>query len=222
MRARTLVLFVVVAACAEDRGPAPSPLLKREQLADRFPHWKALFQRYLAIDTTNPPGNERQTFDLLQGSLTELGLTSSVAAIGPDRGNVWARLAATSPDPGARPIVLLHHIDVVPAERDKWTQDAFSGVEKNGRIYGRGAIDIKHLGIVQLAALWPASPCATSFSLVTRFCVVATTTMSRSFMNERIAKPPSSSRYSGFHSSRLRSTASCAPRPSASSSETAR
>src|SRR5687768_3676542 len=138
MRVIAFGLAVFALSCGADRGPAPSPILQREQFAARFPHWKALFQQYLAIDTTNPPGNERQAFELLESSLAGLGLTSSVAAIGPDRGNVWARLEAPSPDPGARPLVLLHHIDVVPVERDKWSADAFSGVEKDGRIYGRG------------------------------------------------------------------------------------
>lgn len=82
-----------------------------------------------------------------------VGLTSTVTAIGENRGNVWARLVAPKPEPGARPLVLLHHIDVVPHEPARWEQPAFSGALKDGLIYGRGAIDIKGQGVLQLAAL---------------------------------------------------------------------
>lgn len=155
------VLFVLAAGLGlaawlgqpPELPPAPPPLLDAKALAPRFPRWKQLLLDYLAIDTTNPPGDERKAFPLLTGALSELGLTSTVAALGPNRGNILARLEATNPDPGARPLILLHHIDVVPVETDRWTVPAFSALERDGRIYGRGAIDIKHLGVVQLAAL---------------------------------------------------------------------
>lgn len=152
----TFISFLVIAGatgCGKDPLPPVQPLLKREDLAPRFERTKALLRAYLAIDTSAPPGNERSAFPLLTTALGDMGLTSTVAAIGDQRGNVSAYLKAPNPDPGARPLILLHHIDVVPVEREKWTVDPFGAVEKDGRIYGRGAIDIKGLGIVQLAAL---------------------------------------------------------------------
>ena len=66
----------------------------------------------------------------------------------PGRGNLWARLAGgDAPD-----LVLLHHIDVVPADPDYWTVDPLSGEVRDGVLYGRGAIDTKGLGIAHLAA----------------------------------------------------------------------
>lgn len=153
MRAITSFFVVFFVACGVDRGPPPPVVLQPDAMKAEFPRYKELLLKYLAIDTTVPPGNERSAMPLLQEELTRIGLTSSVAAIGETRGNLYARLSATNPDPGARPLILMHHIDVVPVEREHWSVDAFSAVEKDGRIYGRGAIDIKHLGVVQLAAL---------------------------------------------------------------------
>ncbi len=154
MRAVTsgCVAFLAV-SCGADRGPVPAVVLAPDALKADFPRYKELLIRYLALDTSAPPGNERDAMPLLEEAIAKMGLTSSIAAIGENRGNLYARLVAPNPDPGARPLILMHHIDVVPVEREKWTVDPFAGAEKDGRIYGRGAIDIKHLGVVQLAAL---------------------------------------------------------------------
>jgi acetylornithine deacetylase/succinyl-diaminopimelate desuccinylase-like protein len=140
-------------ACTEAH-PAPPPLLPREALRPRFARWESFLQSYLRVDTTNPPGNERRAFPLLEETLREIGLTTStIAAIAPQRGDLFARLAAGRPDPESGPLILLHHIDVVPQEAGKWSLPPFSGGISEGRIHGRGAIDDKLLGALQLAAL---------------------------------------------------------------------
>src|SRR5205814_5160002 len=50
-------------------------------------------------------------------------------------------------------VVLHHHIDVVYADRRFWTVDPFGGEVRDGFLYGRGAVDMKSTGILQLAAL---------------------------------------------------------------------
>lgn len=159
-RRRALVSLAVVGVVAlvalsgpDEPRPRTPPRIARAELAERFPRWRGLLQSYLRIDTTNPPGAEARAFPLLQGALSEVGLTSTITAMPDGRGNVWARLAAPSPDPGAGALILIHHIDVVPVERASWSVDPFSGIEKDGKVWGRGAIDIKHLGVLQLAAL---------------------------------------------------------------------
>ncbi len=106
---------------------------------------------YLQIDTINPPGNESRGVAYLSGLLDAAGISYETAESAPGRGNLWARLPATtrSKEPG---LVLLHHIDVVPANRDYWSFEPLSGEVKDGYIYGRGAIDTKGLGIAQLQA----------------------------------------------------------------------
>jgi len=54
---------------------------------------------------------------------------------------------------GGRPIVLLAHMDVVPALRTEWERDPFTLVEENGMFFGRGSLDNK-AGLTQLASLF--------------------------------------------------------------------
>jgi acetylornithine deacetylase/succinyl-diaminopimelate desuccinylase-like protein len=68
----------------------------------------------------------------------------------PDRANLICCLKGTEAEP---PIILLHHIDVVPAEADKWRQRPYSGAVIEGEIWGRGAQDCKSLGVMELVAL---------------------------------------------------------------------
>ncbi|MEQ8689724.1 MAG: M20/M25/M40 family metallo-hydrolase [Pseudomonadales bacterium] len=107
--------------------------------------------RYLQIDTINPPGNESRGVDFLAEILDQAGIEYASGESAPVRGNLWARLPATTKRkaPG---VVLLHHIDVVPANRSFWSFDPLSGEVKDGFVYGRGAIDTKGLGIAQLQA----------------------------------------------------------------------
>ncbi len=106
---------------------------------------------YLRIDTINPPGNESRGVEFLAAVLDAAGIAYSTGESAPGRGNLWARLSAArgAAKPG---LVLLHHIDVVPANRDYWSFEPLSGEVKDGWIYGRGAIDTKGLGIAQLQA----------------------------------------------------------------------
>ena len=105
-------------------------------------------QAYLQIDTINPPGNESRGVDYLADLLDQAGIDYKTAESAPGRGNIWARLEG-----GDKPaLILLHHIDVVPANADYWHFPPLSGDIKNNYIYGRGAIDTKGLGIAQLEA----------------------------------------------------------------------
>ena len=119
--------------------------------------WKALgdetvelLRRYLMIDTTNPPGNEALGVRFLADVLAADGIASEVAESAPGRANLVARLAG---DGSLGGIVLHHHVDVVYADRRYWSVDPFGGVIKDDYLYGRGAIDMKSTGILQLAAV---------------------------------------------------------------------
>jgi acetylornithine deacetylase/succinyl-diaminopimelate desuccinylase-like protein len=111
----------------------------------------ARLSAYLQIDTINPPGNESRGVAYLASLLDAADIAYETAESAPGRGNLWARLPATTPTkkPG---LVLLHHIDVVPANRAYWSFDPLSGDVKDGFVYGRGAIDTKGLGMAQLQA----------------------------------------------------------------------
>jgi acetylornithine deacetylase/succinyl-diaminopimelate desuccinylase-like protein len=103
---------------------------------------------YIEVDTTNPPGNESRGVAFLARILEAHGIAYETAESAPGRGNLWARLPG-----GEEPaLLLLHHIDVVPASPDSWKTDPLRGVERNGFIHGRGTLDTKGLGIMHLEA----------------------------------------------------------------------
>jgi acetylornithine deacetylase/succinyl-diaminopimelate desuccinylase-like protein len=109
-----------------------------------------LLRRYLMIDTTNPPGNEIAGVRFLADVLARDGIESETIEAAPGRGSLRARLAG---DGSLGGIVLHHHVDVVYADRRYWSVDPFGGVIADGYLYGRGAIDMKSTGILQLAAM---------------------------------------------------------------------
>jgi len=108
-----------------------------------------LLRRYLIVDTTNPPGNETAGARFLAAILAGDGITSETVEAAPGRGNLTARLRGDGSQAG---VVLHHHIDVVYADRRYWSVDPFGAVIRDGYLYGRGAIDMKSIGILQLAA----------------------------------------------------------------------
>ena len=108
-----------------------------------------LLTRYLQVDTTNPPGNELRAAQFLKEVLEKEGIAVTLDEFAPGRANLIAVLPGSG---RKRPIVLMNHMDVVPADPARWTVAPFSGAIKDGRLYGRGAVDMKGEGIVQLVA----------------------------------------------------------------------
>ena len=104
---------------------------------------------YLRIDTSNPPGNETAGARFLQQLLAKEGIEAKLVGANPNRQSVYARLSS---DTNEKALILLHHIDVVPAVASEWTKPPFAGVRTAGYIWGRGALDIKSLGIAELMA----------------------------------------------------------------------
>jgi acetylornithine deacetylase/succinyl-diaminopimelate desuccinylase family protein len=96
----------------------------------------------------NPPGDEAATVAVLAAAGRELGLDVAMSPVEPGRDNVSVTLAGGN-GPG---LLILGHTDVVPVG-DGWTTDPFGGVVKDGRIYGRGASDMKGGLAAVLAAL---------------------------------------------------------------------
>ena len=107
-------------------------------------------QGYLRLDTTNPPGNEARAAAYLEKLLAERGIPSQRLVSPGGRTNLYARLRAR-PGVDGPALLLLHHMDVVAAGPG-WNEPAFGAVARDGRLFGRGALDDKSLGIAQLAA----------------------------------------------------------------------
>lgn len=113
----------------------------------------AYLRDLIRIDTTNPPGHETPAAQYVAAVLAGAGITAEVLGPTPDRCSVLARL------PGRvagrkRPLLLLSHLDVVPAEPEHWTHPPFAAVlDDDGIIWGRGAIDCKGPVAQELAVL---------------------------------------------------------------------
>ena len=110
----------------------------------------ARLQAMLKFDTTNLPGNERALAEFLADELRREGLNPQVLEAAPERGNLLIRLKG---DGSLRPLLLMSHLDVVPAEPAHWTHPPFSGTLADGYVWGRGAIDSKLTGATQLQVL---------------------------------------------------------------------
>ncbi len=112
---------------------------------------------YLRVDTVNPPGNETRACEWIGRILDAEGIPYElvyppVSDTDPTRDTSRATLVAKLPSDGSRgkALILLNHTDVVPFERDQWTVDPMGGEIHDGFIWGRGAMDMKSMGIMEL------------------------------------------------------------------------
>jgi acetylornithine deacetylase/succinyl-diaminopimelate desuccinylase-like protein len=92
------------------------------------------------MDTSDPPGNESQAAHYIQRVFQKEGVSAEILEPVTGRGSVVARLKG---DGSKKPLLLMGHTDVVPVDRAYWTIDPFGGNEKNGILFGRGALDDK-------------------------------------------------------------------------------
>ncbi|RLE63587.1 MAG: hypothetical protein DRJ38_07140 [Thermoprotei archaeon] len=109
----------------------------------------SFLSQLIQVDTSNPPGNELEAAKLVAEKLSELGIESQVLESEKNRGNVVAKIQSGEPGPT---LLLLSHLDVVPAKPQEWKHDPFSGLIKDGFVWGRGALDCKGLVAVELFA----------------------------------------------------------------------
>ena len=131
LTATTLICF----ACFGKLAHAES-LTAQQQLA--FDIYKELVE----INTVTETGDTARAAEAMAARLRAAGFSGSDVQVfmpAARKGNLVARLRGT----GARkPILLLAHLDVVPARREDWSVDPFKLIEKDGYFYARGSIDL--------------------------------------------------------------------------------
>lgn len=110
----------------------------------------ALLSDLIRINTTNPPGNETLAAKYLAKTLEEEGFKCEILESSPGRGNVITRLKGTRGKPS---LLLLSHLDVVAADPKEWSVDPFSGLVKDGFVWGRGAMDMKSMTAMEVMVL---------------------------------------------------------------------
>jgi len=106
----------------------------------------------IKINTSNPPGGEAPAAKYVADVLQKEGFTPEILEIVPGRSAVVARLRSTAMADPSKALLLVAHLDVVPADQSHWTADPFAAVIRDGYLYGRGAIDDKGMLAANLAA----------------------------------------------------------------------
>src|SRR5258708_1568301 len=149
-----IFLATVLPLAAQGIPPNPPPqsasarsadtaALSREALV-----WLA---QLIQINTTNPPGNEQAAAKYIAGILEKEGIQPELREVAPGRSALVARLRSSAISDPSRALLLVAHMDVVGAERARWSVDPFGAVMKDGYIYGRGALDDKSMLAANLA-----------------------------------------------------------------------
>ena len=135
-------------ACRRDwGGTTAAELVGQTDITALVEEGIDLLRRYLRIDTTNPPGDVAPAADFVEDVLHREGLPTTRLGPSPDKANV---IATIGPDGGQPPLVLAHHMDVVPSVATDWSVDPFSGAVKDGFVWGRGTLDMKGFGVLSM------------------------------------------------------------------------
>ncbi|HEY6300008.1 MAG TPA: M20/M25/M40 family metallo-hydrolase [Candidatus Binatus sp.] len=136
---------------AESRGVTQAPLPQPINWDKVTQEATDLLSKYIQMNTTNPPGNEIAAARMLKEKFLTDGIPATTWEPQHGRGIVAARLRGIGKH--NKSIILLSHMDVVPANPKEWEQPPFSGTVKDGKIWGRGAIDDKGPGVIELMAM---------------------------------------------------------------------
>ncbi len=108
-----------------------------------------IFQSLIKIKTINSYNNEIEAAKYIKDLLKKDGIESRIIEPAEGRGNIIAKL-----DGGKEPpILIISHLDVVDVERDEWIHDPFEAIIDEGKIYGRGTLDTKHLTVMGLITM---------------------------------------------------------------------
>ena len=105
----------------------------------------------IRLRTVNPPGDEILAARHLAAVLADEGIPSEVVEPFPGRGSISARLRGNGS--GGGPLLLLSHLDVVPAPDEGWTHDPFGADIAEGYVFGRGAVDMKAMVAMELGVM---------------------------------------------------------------------
>jgi acetylornithine deacetylase/succinyl-diaminopimelate desuccinylase-like protein len=107
-------------------------------------------QAYVRINTSNPPGDVTKAADFLIDLLKREGIDVKRYESAPGRSIVLARLKGSGS--GGKALLLEHHMDVVAADASRWARDPFAAEIADGKLWGRGAMDMKGIGVTQIYA----------------------------------------------------------------------
>ena len=132
-----------------------APFVDDNQATDQLDLTAEIARDLIRFDTTNygegRSNGETDAAEYVAEKLRDLGLQPQIFEAEPGRTSVIARLKGR--DRSAGTLVVHGHLDVVPADPANWSVDPFEGVIKHGLLWGRGAVDMKNMDAMMLAAL---------------------------------------------------------------------
>ncbi len=138
----------------------PSGATDAARWSDAHDDLVATLRELIRIPSVNPPpadapDGELQAARLIADRLQSWGLAPEVIEPVAGRGSVHVRLRGDGS--GGEPLLLLSHLDVVPAPPERWSHAPFEAEIADGYVYGRGAVDMKdmvalEMGVVRLLA----------------------------------------------------------------------
>jgi acetylornithine deacetylase/succinyl-diaminopimelate desuccinylase-like protein len=138
---------VLALAVLTARGAGAEGLTPEQQRAHD------IYKELVEIDTTTATGDTARAAEAMAARLKAAGFAEAdvhAFSPAPRKGDLVARLHGS----GARkPILLMAHLDVVPASRDDWSVDPFKLTEKDGYFYARGSADDKYMAASFIANL---------------------------------------------------------------------
>ncbi len=136
--------------------PLPSTRIEPHALERAQNELVEVLRSLIRIPSINPPrpespDGETRAARWIADALADANVPSDVLELTPGRGSVVGRLRGDGS--GGDPLLLLSHLDVVPAPPELWAHDPFAGDLADGYVWGRGAVDMKNLLAMELSVV---------------------------------------------------------------------
>ncbi|MFN8523530.1 MAG: M20/M25/M40 family metallo-hydrolase [Chloroflexota bacterium] len=109
----------------------------------------SLLSQYIQIDSSHPVGATTTTAAFIADLLATEHIQSTIFPTeDPNKVNLIARIPAERPT--GKAVLLSSHMDVVQARAEDWTFDPFGGEVADGYVRGRGTLDMKGMGVMEI------------------------------------------------------------------------
>lgn len=141
---KTTAVAMLVATLLTGSAKADAP-------ADVRSHAREMFRRVIAMRTFEGQKQVPAMAQYLADQFRAAGFAQKDIHVLPVRDTAALVVRYRGDGTGGRPILLLAHMDVVPAKPEEWQRDPYTLIEEDGFFFGRGALDNKQ-GVIALTS----------------------------------------------------------------------